>query len=154
MNIPIFVYVVGGGALLVVLIIVVLFVARARSVNLTRTDSSDEKPDWLKFTPPQETMSATLAEGEGITLYNYDEGERLAAPFAEQIEDILHAEMKNSAELSSLKVDLGTNESGELEFWVDGTKYDQIEDIPNSSLQEAIHQAIQKWQQYMDSTKS
>ena len=153
MPIPDYVYILGIIAFLVIVVIVTLFVIQSRRVNLTKPSNPDEKPDWLKMNPPEETMAATIAEGEGVTLYNYDEGEHLAAPFAEQIEDILKASIKDNPDLASLEVDFGTNSTGDLAFWVDGTQYDQIEDIPNEALQEALNQAIEKWNQYMDSQK-
>ncbi len=150
MEIPSVVYVVGIIALLVVVVVIALFAMRSRKVDLTTPESPDEKPEWLVKDPPQETMAATLADGEGITLYNYDEGEHVAAPFAEQIEDILQAQLKDNPALASTKVDLGTSSAGDLEFWVNDTKYAQIEDIPDQALQDAIHQAIERWNQYMD----
>ena len=146
MQIPMTVYLIGAIALVIILGIVVMLVLQSRRVNLTKPNSPEEKPEWLKSTPPKETIAATLADGEGITLYNHDEGERLAAPFAEQIEDILQALLKDDPQLSSLKVDLGTSDSGGLEFWVNGTKYEQIEDIPNKPLRDTILQAVKKWE--------
>ena len=78
MQIPNIVYLLGGFALVVFLGIVVLLVIQSRRVNLTKSDKPNEKPEWLRANPPKETMAATLADGEGITPYNYDEGERLA----------------------------------------------------------------------------
>ena len=146
MQFPITIYLLGAIALVVILGIIAALILQSRHVNLTKPNSPEEKPEWLKSTPPKETMAATLADGEGITLYNHDEGERLAAPFAEQIEDILHALLKDESQLSSLKVDLGTSDSGGLEFWVNGKKYDQIEDIPNKPLRDTILQAVKKWE--------
>ena len=145
MQIPMTVYLIGAIALVIILGIVVMLVLQSRRVNLPKPNSPEEKPEWLKSTPPKETIAATLADGEGITLYNHDEGERLAAPFAEQIEDILQALLKDDPQLSSLKVDLGTSNSGGLEFWVNGTKHDRIEDIPNKPLRDVILQAVKKW---------
>ncbi len=152
MQIPGYIIILGVISLAILLVIVVLLVMRARKVNLTTPDTPDTKPDWIINTPPEETMAATLADGEGITVYDYDEGEHVAAPFAEQIEDILHAKLKEDPQLAALDVDLGTNEAtGELEVWVDGARYEQIEDIPNPQLQTAIKQAVDKWNQHMDS---
>jgi hypothetical protein len=153
MQIPAYIYILGIIALLVVVGVFVLFLMRSRRVNLTKPSQPNEKPEWLKMDPPEETTSATIAEGEGVTLYNYDEGEHLASPFAEQIEDIVNASIKENPQLASTKIDLGTSPSGDIEFWVNDTKYDQIEDIPNEAIQEALHQAIEKWNQYMDSQK-
>ena len=52
---------------------------------------TDDKPEWMRTTPPEETMAASKADDEGVTLYDHDEGEQLAS-FAEQIEDVLQGE--------------------------------------------------------------
>ncbi|MBT3314417.1 MAG: hypothetical protein HN390_07360 [Anaerolineae bacterium] len=146
MQIPTTIFIIGAIAVVVILGIIVALITQSRRVNLTKPNTSEEKPEWMRATPPKETMAATLADGEGITLFNHDEGERLASPFAEQIEDILQALLKNDPQLSSLKVDLGTSDSGTLEFWVNGKKHDRIEDIPNKALRDAILQAVKKWE--------
>lgn len=147
-----YIIILGILSLVILLVVFALFAKRSRKVNLTSPDKPDTKPDWILNTPPEETMAATLADGEGITVYDYDEGEHVAAPFAEQIEDILQAKLKADPQLAALNVDLGTSETtGELEVWVDGTKYEQIEDIPNPQLQTAIKEAVDKWNQHMDS---
>ena len=151
MQIPDYIIILGGLTLIIIVVVVVMFARKSRKVDLTTPDNPDEKPDWIVTTPPAETMAATKADGEGVTVFDYDEGEKVAAPFAEQIEDILLAHLKENPELASLNVDLGTGDAGDLEIWVDGTKYDQVADIPNPQLQSAIHQAIEKWNQHMDS---
>lgn len=152
MQIPSYIIILGVISVVILLVIGVLFAMRSRKVNLTTPDDPNTKPDWIINTPPEETMAATLADGEGITVYDYDEGEHVAAPFAEQIEDILHAKLKENPQLAALDVDFGTNETTEeLEVWVDGTRYEQIEDIPNPQLQTAIKESIDAWNQHMDS---
>lgn len=135
-----------GFTLIVILGAFGLMALKSRQVNLTKPKSPNEKPEWMRSMPPKETVAATLADSEGITLYNHDEGERIAAPFSEQIEDILNALISETPELSSYKVDLGTSETGSLQFWVNETAYDRIEDIPNQILQDVIKQAIAKWE--------
>ncbi len=137
----------------IIIAIVGLYYWQARKVNLTRPTSPDQMPDWLKSIPPPETVAATQADGEGITLYNYDEGERVAAPFAEQIEDILHAQLKADPAMAGLKVDLGTANDGSLEIWVDGQHYTEIADIPNEQLRQAFQEAIDQWQAYHEPEK-
>ncbi|NJN54242.1 MAG: hypothetical protein HC804_05460 [Anaerolineae bacterium] len=142
----------------VILIIVVLLMGgvlllmqrQAKKVNLTRPSSPDEKPDWMKAMPPPETVAATKADGEGIALYDYDEGEQVAAPFAEQVEDILLAMMKEEPSLAGVTVDLGTAVDDSLEIWVDGTAYPDVDAVPNERLRELIHEAIAKWEAYQD----
>ncbi|HRQ36443.1 MAG TPA: hypothetical protein PLD25_00825 [Chloroflexota bacterium] len=121
---------------------------QAKQVNLTRPSSPDEKPDWLRTMPPPETVAATKADGEGITLYDYDEGEQVAAPFAEQVEDILYSLMQEEPSLAEVQVDLGTAADGGLEIWVDGASYPDIAAVPNEKLRALIQQAVDKWEAY------
>jgi hypothetical protein len=101
----------------------------------------------MRTTPPQETLSATQAEGEGITLFNKDAGEKLAAPFAEQIEDILKNLMASDPQLSRHTVDFGTAADGGLEIWVDGKSYREAKDIPEEAIRSAIQKAIEIYKQ-------
>lgn len=152
MQIPDYVLILGAVALVIILVVVAVFAMRSRKVNLTTPAEPDTKPDWIISTPPAETVEATIADGEGVTVYDYDEGEHVAAPFVEQIEDILQAKLKADPQLAALNVDLGTNvATGEMEVWVDGTRYEQIGDIPNPQLQTAIQEAVAKWNEHMDS---
>ncbi len=132
--------------IIVMVVIWVLLLRTSRQVNLTRTPEG-QKPDWMRSTPPAETTAATQAEGEGITLYNYDKGESLAAPFAEQIEDILRSQMSADPYLSSLNVDFGTGADGGLEITVGEKVYKAIEQIPDVRLREAINQAVAAYNQ-------
>ncbi|MGB8984237.1 MAG: hypothetical protein WCC12_20395, partial [Anaerolineales bacterium] len=80
----------SGLILIVVIVIIVMLIAwglvyrKSRQVNLTKTPAG-QKPEWMHTTPPAETTAATEADGEGVTLYDYDKGESIAAPFAEQV---------------------------------------------------------------------
>jgi hypothetical protein len=124
----------------------ILLLRSARRVNLTRTPEG-EKPKWMNTTPPSETMAATQAEGEGITLYNYDKEENVAAPFAEQIEDILRHQLGTDPKLSSYDVDLGTGTDGGLVISVGDKSYTSIEQIPDERLRAAIQQAVATYNQ-------
>jgi hypothetical protein len=145
MDIPQEVWVAGGVAVLLIIVICVLFILQRRRVDLTHLKSPDQKPEWLRTSPPEETVAATQADGEGITLYDYDEGERVASPFAEQIEDVLRARLQGDALLATMDVDFGTAPDGRLEIWVDGERYVDIDLIPNTHLREVIRQAIASW---------
>jgi hypothetical protein len=126
---------------IIMLVIWALMLRSARRVNLTRTPG-DQKPEWMRTTPPSETIAATKADGEGVTLYDYDKGEKVAAPFAEQIEDILRAQLSADPALSSYDVDLGTGADGGLLFVVGDKTYTGIEQIPDERLRAAIKQAV------------
>jgi hypothetical protein len=116
-----------------------------RKVKLTRSESPGQKPEWMRTTPPPETVAATQADGEGVTLYDYDEGEQVAAPFAEQIEDIIRARLSADPALAALNMDLGTAADGRLEIWLDGERYTDISLLPNERLRQAIEHAIEEW---------
>ena len=133
-----------GVSIIVIIGIMAWLINRTRKFDITPT--SDEKPEWMRTTPPEETIAATKAKGKGVALFDLEEGEQLAAPFAEQIEDILRAELAKDPELAVLKVDLGTAKDGGLEIWVDGESYSDLETLPNKRLRDAIQRASQKWQ--------
>ena len=135
--------VVGVIIVVMVLLLVPVFI-KSRKVNLT--GKTDEKPEWMSSTPPAETMNATRAENEGVTLYNQDADEKIAAPFAEQIEDILRAKL-DSDPFNKFKIDLGTSEDGSLEIWVNGTKYASVNDLPDEELKQAFLEAVKKWEE-------
>jgi len=144
-EVPNFALVAGVVCGVVVIVALLLYFLRSRAVNLTRSASPDEKPVWMQSTPQPETVAATQADGEGLTLFDHDPGEALAAPFAEQIEDILHAKLQADPLLSALHVDLGTGPNGGLEIIVDNVTYTSIDALPNSRLQEAFREAIAQW---------
>jgi len=133
-----------GVIAIVVMIVVLVFLFRnANKVNLTGT--GDEKPEWMREMPPAETLAAAKKEGKDITVFDFDEGEKLAAPFTEQIEDIFRAKLEADPELKDFKIDLGTRENGELEIWVNDTKYMNVNDLPDERLKTAFRESVAKW---------
>ena len=138
-----FILVAGSLMVLVGVGLLAFMFIRANQVNLT--GKTDEKPEWMQSTPPEETVSATLADGEGVTLYDHDEGEQIAAPFAEQIEDVLRAKIASDPELKALEIDFGTAEDGGLENYVNGTKYDGVANLPDERLKQALLEAVKDW---------
>ena len=133
-------------AVIVMLVIWVLLLRSARRVNLTRTPDG-QKPEWMRTTPPPETIAAAQAGGEGPALYDHDEGENEAAAFAEQIEDILRAQLSADPKLSSYDIDLGTGPDGGLEIRAGDQRYASIEQIPDERLRAAIKQAVATYNQ-------
>jgi len=142
----------SGLILIVIIVIIVMLIAwglvyrKSRQVNLTKTPAG-QKPEWMHTAPPAETTAATEADGEGITLYDYDEGESLAAPFAEQVEDILRSQISSDPLLKSYDVDLGTASDGGLEIIVGDQHYTDIKQIPDERLRAAIQQAVATYNQ-------
>ena len=132
----------GGVIILILVGMLALMFMRSNEVNLT--GKTEDKPEWMRSTPPKETMAATRTENEGVTIFNYDEGEKIAAPFAEQIEDILRAKLKSDP-FNKFDIDLGTAKDGSLEIWVNGTKYESVNELPDEELKKAFHEAVKKW---------
>ncbi len=147
MEIPEIVWIAGSVVVLVVVVTYALLILHSRRINLTRSQSPDHKPEWMRTTSPPETIAATQAGGEGIALYDYDAGGHVAAPFAEQIEDILRACLSADPALAAMDVDLGTAPDGGLEIWVDGECYTDINLLPDERLRRAIRQAVERWEQ-------
>jgi len=133
----------GAIAIVVMIVVLALLFRRANTVNLTGT--GDEKPEWMREMPPAETLAAAKKEGKDITVFDFDEGEKLAAPFTEQIEDIFRAKIEAIPELKDTKIDLGTGEDGTLEIWVNDKKYTNVNDLPDERLKVAFRESVTKW---------
>ena len=147
MDIPREVWIAGGVLLLVLVAAYGFLVLRSRRIKLTRAESPDQKPEWIRTTPPPETIAATQANNGEFALYKYDPDEQIAAPFAEQIEDILRARLNADPALAATDVDLGTAPDGKLEIWIDGERYTDVGRIPDERMRQAILQAIESWKQ-------
>ncbi len=133
------------GAVVILISVGLLALVFMKSNEVQLTGKTDDKPEWMHAAPPKETMDATRADDEGVTLFDHDAGERLAAPFAEQIEDILRAKL-DSDPFNKFEIDLGTGKDGSLEIWVNGTKYASMDEIPDVGLKNAFHEAVKKWE--------
>jgi hypothetical protein len=135
--------IVGGIAILVVIVLLIPVFRKSNKVDLLPL--TNEKPEYMRDMPPAETVAATLEDGEGITVFDFDEGEKLTAPFAEQIEDILRAKLKADPALSKYEIDLGTGENNLLEIWVNDVKYLGISELPDERLKQAFRDSVKQW---------
>ena len=142
-TIPSGVLIVGAIAIAIAVLLVALVALKARTVDLTQP--GEQKPEWMRTTPPAETVAAEKADGEGIQVFDRDPGEGLASPFAEQIEDIIRAKLAANPELKHYQVDLGTAPDGSLEISVDGKKYAGIEALPDARLKLLFQQSVEAW---------
>ena len=138
-----FILVAGGLMILVGLGLLAMMFIKSNQVNLT--EKTEGKPEWMHAMPPEETVAATMKDGEGITLFDLDEGEKLAAPFAEQIEDVLRAKVESDPDLKSFDIDFGTDQDGGLEIWVNGEKYQGVANLPDEKLKQTLLQAVKEW---------
>jgi len=142
--IPNGVVVVGAIAIAMIILLLALVATKARKVDLTAP--GEQKPGWMRSTPPAETLAATKADGEGVQLFDRDKGEALASPFAEQIEDIVRAKLKADPLLAKFKIDLGSAPDRRLEISVDGKKYPEIDALPDERLRRVFHEAVAEWE--------
>jgi hypothetical protein len=132
----------GISILAIILIFVVLF-RITRNVNFT--GNTEEQPAWMRELPPAETLGALLRGGKKVTVFDYDEGEKLAAPFTEQIEDIFRAKIEADPDLNHYQIDLGSAPDGTLEIWVNDVKYANVNDLPDNRLKRAFREAVVRW---------
>ncbi len=133
----------GALVILAAILLIVPVFLKSNKVNLT--GKTEEKPEWMRSTPPSETVNATRSENKGVTLFDHDEGELLAAPFAEQIEDILRAKLNSNPSLKKFEIDFGTSNDGTLEIWVNGEKYGSVDALPDEELKSAFREAVKEW---------
>jgi len=129
--------------LVVIIVIFVLLFRNSNNVNLT--GNPEEKPNWMRETPPAETLSALRNASKKVTVFDYQEGEKIAAPFTEQIEDIFRAKIEADSDLSHFQVDLGSAPDGTLEFWVNEKKYTNVNDLPDNRLKKAFRESVRQW---------
>lgn len=132
-----------GVALVAIILVFIFLFRRTNTVNLT--GNTEDKPAWMRETPPAETLGALLREGKKVTVFDYDEGEKLAAPFTEQIEDIFRAKIEANPDLNHFQVDLGSAPDGTLEIWVNDKKYANVNDLPDDRLKRAFRESVLKW---------
>lgn len=136
---------VGVLAIALILIIVVFFFLFKKSNTVNLTGNMEDKPAWMRDMPPAETLGALLREGKKVTVFDHDEGEQLAAPFTEQIEDIFRAKIEADPDLNHYQIDLGSAPDGTLEIWVNDKKYTNVNDLPDNRLKKAFRESVTQW---------
>ncbi len=133
------------GAIVILVLVGLLALVFMKSNEVQLTGKTEDKPEWMKSTPPKETLTATRTDEEGVTLYDHDAGERLASPFAEQIEDILRAKL-DSDPFNKFEIDFGSAKDGSLEIWVNGKMYAGVDELPDEGLKKVFREAVEKWE--------
>lgn len=137
--------VVGFVGLAFIAVILVFYILFRKTNTVNMTGSAEEKPAWMRETPPAETLGTLLKEGKKVMVFDYDHGEKLAAPFTEQIEDIFRAKIEADPALRRYQVDLGSGPDGTLEFWVNDKKYTNVNDLPDDGLKRAFRSSVNQW---------
>jgi hypothetical protein len=71
----------------------------------------------------------------------YEAGERPASLAAEQIEEQVKRRLAQYPDLAAVKIDFGSMPDMTIDIWVDDDQYDDVEDIPDERIREAIKAA-------------
>lgn len=132
----------AGAAAIVLVGGILAYLAITAKKNSSESSSAEK---YMRVPPPAETVAAAQEDNKAVGFFDHDLGEKLAAPFAEQIEDILRAKIKADPALQKYEIDLATGANQSLEIWVDGEAYPSVDDLPDERLKEAFRSAVEKW---------
>jgi hypothetical protein len=71
-----------------------------------------------------------------------ENGERLASPVSEQIEEAAQRKLAGYPDLAGKRLDFGTAPDGSLEIWFDDVRYGSVDQIPDARVREAVAEAV------------
>ena len=74
-----------------------------------------------------------------------EKGERPAAIISEQIEEQVKEILKAQGKMLDREIDFASAADGSLEIWIDGTKYSEVEDIPDEDIRDAVIKAVDEF---------
>ena len=74
-----------------------------------------------------------------------DDGEEQASPSSEEIEGMVQIQLAQYPDLAGQVIDFGTAADGSLEIWIGGKRYENVSDIPDVRVREAIAEAVDKF---------
>ena len=95
--------------------------------------------------------AATLGERveavEVVGEVRSENGERLASPVSEQIEEAAQRKLAGYPDLAGKRLDFGTAPDGSLEIWFDDVRYESVDQIPDARVREALAEAVKSFNQ-------
>ena len=95
--------------------------------------------------------TATLGERveavEVVGEVRSENGERLASPVSEQIEEAAQRKLAGYPDLAGKRLDFGTAGDGSLEIWFDDVRYGSVDQIPDARVREAVAEAVASYNQ-------
>ncbi len=74
-----------------------------------------------------------------------DEGEEVAAPISEEIEELARRKLASEYSMRDVELDFGTGGDGSLEIWVGGDCYDSVDKISDSRIRDSIKAAVEEY---------
>lgn len=96
----------------------------------------------LRPSPPQRLPPSTQAM---IADAKLDAGERPSTVTAEQIEEMVKLKLDQFPDLADVKLDFGSMPDLTIDIWVDAAQYDDVEDIPDERIRQAIKEAADEF---------
>jgi hypothetical protein len=76
-----------------------------------------------------------------------ENGERLASPVSEQIEEAAQRKLAGYPDLAGKRLDFGTAGDGGLEIWFDDVRYESVDQIPDVRVRAAVAEAVAAYNQ-------
>jgi HAMP domain-containing protein len=109
---------------------VLLLVAVLALIIARRTRQMGETSDQLKKMAPDAKI---------------EDYERPSTIVAEQIEEMVKRKLAQYPDLSDAVLDFGTMPDGTIDIWVNRKQYDDVEDIPDERIRQAIKEAVEEF---------
>jgi len=92
---------------------------------------------------PQAQMSD---EDAGLTKdARYEAGERPSSLVSEQIEEMARRRLAQYPDLANAALDFGTMPDGTIDIWVNGEQFDDVENVPDIRIRQAIKGAVEEF---------
>ena len=131
--------------LLIVFLAVALMILMIRvSIRGRRGDrplSPPESLDVLDMLRRSTQIPDRLSEAPTAGI-KFDPDEFRASLISEQIEGMVKLRLQSYPDLSQVDLDFGTSMDDSLDIWVDGERYQAVEDIPDARIRKAITDAV------------
>ncbi len=71
--------------------------------------------------------------------------ERPSSTVSEQIEEMVRRKLQQYPDLADIVLDFATAADGTIDIWVNRRQYDNVEDIPDERIRQAIGEAVQEF---------
>jgi hypothetical protein len=75
----------------------------------------------------------------------YEDTERPSTLVSEEIEEMAKQRLAQYPDLAGAGLDFGTTPDGSIDIWVNGEQFDDVEDIPDDRIREAIKAAVEEF---------
>ena len=84
---------------------------------------------------------------EAVADARIDSNEMSASVVSEQIEEMVKQKLAQYPDLSSVRLDFGTGVDESLVIWVGDQRYNEVQEIPDERIRNAITESVQAFNQ-------